>query len=252
MNAYTQKLSTLIVNNDITANRIWFSITSNCHKMNCFGKNVIITGGTGGIGMAVVREMLKHGAKVLMVLMYRRSTKFSAFLHSIQAIGILDIADSQLIQTLQSDFPQQTIAFLKTDVRKRKQLNLAFEEFISNFDYVDIVVSGAGIINEGDPDDTVLINLVSHCGQNHFRSHQLRILTICIQLGVINTTYEAIDHMSVNGSGRGGIIANISSLAGIGYFHASPVYCGTKFGVVGFSKSVAVRFMWPKRHSLFN
>lgn len=46
--------------------------------------------------------------------------------------------------------------------------------------------------------------------------------------------------MSVTGNGRGGIIANISSVAGIAYSNALPVYCATKFGVVGFSKSVAV------------
>lgn len=49
--------------------------------------------------------------------------------------------------------------------------------------------------------------------------------------------------MSVNGNGRGGIIANVSSVAGISYAKAFPVYSGTKFGVIGFSKSVAVSYI---------
>lgn len=46
--------------------------------------------------------------------------------------------------------------------------------------------------------------------------------------------------MSVNRNGRGGIIANVSSVAGIAYSKRIPVYTGTKFGIVGFSKSIAV------------
>lgn len=153
------------------------------------------------------------------------------------------MVDNELIQTLKNDFPDQEIVFLKTDVRKRNQLKLAFDAFISKFEYVDIVVSAAGIINENAHEDCVLINLVNKkvlMSTDYFVISQL---LFSIQLGVINTTYEAIDHMSVNRSGRGGVIANISSVAGIAYSKHIPVYTGTKFGIVGFSKSIAVGFI---------
>lgn len=48
-----------------------------------------------------------------------------------------------------------------------------------------------------------------------------------------------IDHMSVGNGGRGGMIVNISSLRGLLPFPCAPVYCASKHGVVGFTRSLA-------------
>lgn len=52
-------------------------------------------------------------------------------------------------------------------------------------------------------------------------------------------TMVGIDHMSIENGGRGGMIVNCASIAGIDPFFCTPVYCGTKFGVVGFTRSLA-------------
>lgn len=52
-------------------------------------------------------------------------------------------------------------------------------------------------------------------------------------------TMVGIDHMSIENGGRGGMIVNCASIAGIDPFSATPVYCGTKFGVIGFTRSLA-------------
>lgn len=45
--------------------------------------------------------------------------------------------------------------------------------------------------------------------------------------------------MSVSKGGRGGMIVNTSSIAGLDPYSCLPAYCASKFGVVGFTKSLA-------------
>lgn len=63
-------------------------------------------------------------------------------------------------------------------------------------------------------------------------------------MGVINTTYEAIEWMSISKNGRGGLIANIASQTGILFFPQLPVYGATKHAVLGFTKSMAVYYYY--------
>lgn len=59
-------------------------------------------------------------------------------------------------------------------------------------------------------------------------------------MGIINTTYEALDCMSISKNGRGGIIANIASNTAIIFFPQLTVYGATKHGVLGFTTAMAV------------
>lgn len=107
------------------------------------GKNIIITGGTGGICFALAKEFLQQGA---------------------QNIALLDIADpGNLTAGLQSEFPQKKVIYYKVNVRIRDELKKAFCNFVEQFGYVDIVVGGAGFFNENKPEDTVAVNLVHKC-----------------------------------------------------------------------------------------
>lgn len=60
--------------------------------------------------------------------------------------------------------------------------------------------------------------------------------------GPIQTTIKAFKLMNRNKKGRGGVIVNISSIAGLKPFEAKAVYCATKHGLVGFSRSLGVSF----------
>lgn len=71
-------------------------------------------------------------------------------------------------------------------------------------------------------------------------------------MGMINTTYEAIEWMSISKKGRGGLIANIASEAGIIFYPEFPIYCSTKHGVLGFTKSMAVRKKNHFTHIIMN
>lgn len=56
----------------------------------------------------------------------------------------------------------------------------------------------------------------------------------------MNSTYVAIDFLSKTQGGRGGIILNVASLAGLNFYCGFPAYVASKHGVVGFTQCFAV------------
>lgn len=77
--------------------------------------------------------------------------------------------------------------------------------------------NNAGILNENMWEKTVSINL----------------------LGVIRGTYLALQHMNALTGGRGGVIVNTASMAGLSPLLSCPAYTATKHGVVGFTRAMA-------------
>lgn len=76
-------------------------------------------------------------------------------------IAILDLGDpNNVTQTLQSRFNNQNVVFIKTDVSKKEQVQSAFAEVISKFNFVDIVFANAGILRENDYEQTFNVNVV--------------------------------------------------------------------------------------------
>lgn len=60
-------------------------------------------------------------------------------------------------------------------------------------------------------------------------------------MGVIHTNYIAMKHMTKETGHNGGLIVNISSVAGIDCSQFStPVYNASKHGVVAFTRSMGV------------
>ncbi|KAL2094776.1 hypothetical protein ACEWY4_009495 [Coilia grayii] len=118
----------------------------------------------------------------------------------------------------EKEFGTDNVLFYVCDVTSEKQFKDAFQRTVQTFGGIDIVCNNAGIINEVDWEKTVDINLS----------------------GVIKGTYLAMDHMKKENGGRGGVIINIASLAGLGPFPTCPVYTATKYGVVGFSRAMAM------------
>lgn len=59
-------------------------------------------------------------------------------------------------------------------------------------------------------------------------------------VSVISGTYLGLDYMSKQNGGEGGIIINMASLAGLMPVAQQPVYCASKHGIIGFTRSVAM------------
>lgn len=58
-------------------------------------------------------------------------------------------------------------------------------------------------------------------------------------------TFIAIDHMSIEDGGRGGLILNVSSVAGLDPIYHTPAYCASKSGMIGFTRSLAAKELEP-------
>lgn len=93
----------------------------------------------------------------------------------------------------------------------------AFEKTMNRFRRLDVVCNNAGISESPDFKSVVDIDLTA----------------------VIRGTRLAKKYMDKNTGGNGGVIINVSSMAGILYIPYSPVYAAAKHGVIGYSKSLA-------------
>ncbi|CAK6957295.1 -hydroxyprostaglandin dehydrogenase -like [Toxotes jaculatrix] [Scomber scombrus] len=135
-------------------------------------------------------------------------------------VTLLDVntsAGKSLKEALDKQYGREKTLFLSCNVGSDEQIQAAFQKIIETFGGIDIVCNNAGILNESEWEKTVSINL----------------------LGVIRVTYLALEHMNKTNGGRGGVIVNTASLAGLGPLLSCPVYTATKHGVIGFTRAMA-------------
>ena len=127
--------------------------------------------------------------------------------------------DSEEGAKIQKEFAEkygdQNIKFQKCDVRKEHEFTAFYGEVIQTYGSVGLMVNNAGIVHETEWRRCVDINLN----------------------GVIQGSMLAIDHMKLSNGGKGGIILNVSSLAGILPVMFVPVYSATKSGIISFTRS---------------
>ncbi|GLD46708.1 15-hydroxyprostaglandin dehydrogenase [NAD(+)] [Lates japonicus] len=135
-------------------------------------------------------------------------------------VALLDLnetAGKSLMEAINKQYGQGRALFLNCNVESEEQIKAALQKTAETFGGIDILCNNAGILNERTWEKTVSINFV----------------------GVIRVTYLALEHMSKLTGGRGGVIINTASMAGIGPLFSCPVYTATKHGVVGFTRAMA-------------
>jgi len=87
------------------------------------GKVVLITGGTGGIGSATARELLRRGAKVAIIDVDPDTPRIAADMSPHSAFGAL------------------------ADVRVRSTLDCAVADVVDHFGRIDVAIANAGILS---------------------------------------------------------------------------------------------------------
>ena len=165
-------------------------------------KNVIVTGGSRGIGRAIAIEFARLGANI--AINYVSDEEAARMVaEEIEAIG----GKSLLI---------------KGDVSKLEDCSNLIDKTLEAFGTIDVLVNNAGITKD---------NLIIRMKEEDFG----KVIDINLK-GVFNTCKCAIKHMIKQRSGR---IINIASVVGIMGNTGQTNYAASKAGVIGFTKSLA-------------
>ncbi len=165
-------------------------------------KTALVTGGSRGIGEAIVRKFAEHGANVAFT--YRSSDeKAKKIVADLSSTGVE-------IRALQSDASSYEAA---------EQL---IKEVLDVFGRIDILVNNAGITK-----DTLMLRMAEEQWD--------QVIDVNLK-SVFNVTKHAIRSMMKN---RGGSIINMSSIVGMTGNAGQANYAASKAGIIGFSKSIA-------------
>jgi len=166
------------------------------------GKIALITGGSRGIGEAIVRKYIAEGASVAFT--YRSSSEKSD-----KIVTELSAAGAN-IKAYQSD---------AADFAKAEEL---IKLVLTDFEKIDILINNAGITQD---------NLIMRMSEEQWDS----VITINLK-SVFNLTKHVVRHMMRN---RAGSIINMSSVVGVFGNAGQANYAASKAGIIGFSKSIA-------------
>lgn len=166
------------------------------------GKKTLITGGSRGIGAAIVKTFVEYGAHVAFTY---RSSKEEA---------------DQLIQSL-GKTEGKVIAF-SSDASNFEAANQLVGEVIKELGGIDILINNAGITK-----DTLLLRMTEEQWD--------QVIQVNLK-SVFNLTKHSIRPMMKSG---GGSIINISSVVGVTGNAGQSNYAASKAGIFGFTKSIA-------------
>lgn len=167
--------------------------------MNLENKRILITGGSAGIGKALIREFLQHG---------------------VQQIAVVGRKEAALEQ-LQREFPETPFLLLPGDVSKTEDLDRVITQVSQRWGDLDMLINNAGVVSAGLLSEMREEDIISQININ---------LT-----GLILLTKKALPLLK--NSSEGGII-NISSGYGYIAMPFYSVYAATKAGVRQFSDAL--------------
>ncbi|AZO11605.1 MULTISPECIES: glucose 1-dehydrogenase [unclassified Mesorhizobium] len=171
------------------------------------GATVLITGATGGLGSAAAKAFAAQGARlVLSDLDEAALGDFAATLDADTAILAGNIADEKLSEDL---------------------VKLA----VQRFGRLDVAVNNAGIVH-------------SFVRLPQVTSEEARRVLEVDLLGVFYAMKQQIPQMErqFKQRGKGGVIVNVASVAGLSGAPKLSVYAAAKHGVVGLTRSAAVEY----------
>ncbi|MFO0776699.1 MAG: SDR family oxidoreductase [Nitrospira sp.] len=164
-------------------------------------KIAIVTGSSSGIGKAIALRFALEGAKV--VVAARRATLCLQTVQQIQENGGEAIA-------------------VQTDVADERQVERLISESVSRYGRIDILVNNAGIGGGGR------IAEMSTKTFDEVMNINLRGTFLCCRAG--------FRQMKLQG---GGVILNMSSVAGLQAWGSTGIYSASKHGIMALTKSLA-------------
>lgn len=166
---------------------------------NLFGKVILITGGSRGLGLNLARQLLAENAKV--VICARNKEELERAFNELSEIG--------------------EVVAVECDVTDKAQVDRMVDEIEKRLGPVDVLINNAGIIQVG-PFENMTIQDFEDAMKIHFWAP-------------LYTTMAVMESMKKKKEGR---IVNISSIGGqVTVPHLLP-YTASKFALTGFSEGL--------------
>lgn len=163
------------------------------------GKVALITGGSRGIGEAIVRKFAVEGAKVAFT--YRSSSGRS--------------------DAIVAELGEGTKAY-QSDASNYASAEALIKQVVEDFGRIDILINNAGITQ-----DNLMLRMTEEQWDN--------VMNVNLK-SVFNLTKHAIRTMMRQ---KAGSIINMSSVVGVFGNAGQANYSASKAGIIGFSKSIA-------------
>ncbi|KAH8667464.1 putative short chain dehydrogenase/reductase [Tricladium varicosporioides] len=174
-------------------------------------KNVIVTGGASGIGLAIVQTLAALSAR---------------------SIAIFDVsitAAEQVVAELGKEFPETRFLLEKCDISSWQQQKSAFESIFQTVGSIDLVFANAGVSEFGK----FLEQEVGEPSEPNLKTLDINLV------GSLYSVRLAVHYMRKNTSKRKGSIICTGSNAGIYPFPVAPMYGISKHAIVGAVRSLA-------------
>ncbi len=170
--------------------------------MRLAGRTALVTGGSRGIGKAIVWALAREGAKVAFV--YNSNTE----------------AANKLVEDLKLD--QHESMAIQADVKDKAAADKAVEQVLEKWEKIDILVNNAGIIRDG-----LLATMDFEQWQDVINTNLN---------SVYNFSHAVVRPMM---SARYGRIINMSSVAASYANPGQANYAASKGGIEGFTRCLA-------------
>ncbi|NNF56910.1 MAG: 3-oxoacyl-[acyl-carrier-protein] reductase [Rhodothermaceae bacterium] len=171
-------------------------------NLDLAGKTALVTGGTRGIGRAIVEALADAGAKVAFT--YRSS--------------------SETAEALKADLEAKGVACLalQGDAADTAHAEETVQAVLDAWGSIDVLVNNAGITR-----DTLMIRMSEDDWDTVLETNLKSVFNFC------KAAYRPMMKQ------RGGSIVNISSVVGVTGNPGQANYAASKAGMLGFSKSLA-------------
>jgi 3-oxoacyl-[acyl-carrier protein] reductase len=190
-------------------------------------RTALVTGGGSGLGRAIALRFAEEGARVI--------------------VNDLNLETAR--KTVEEMKPRGRA--IQADVSDSAQVTAMFSEIEKEFGRLDILVNNAGIAEAaGEEMDRLNQKFEARVGEtlsgegvqtqwevvsNMSDEAWLKMIGVHLN-GTFFCTREAVKLM---GGERGGVIVNMSSVAGLMGLEAAPHYSAAKAGIIGFTRAVA-------------
>ena len=159
-------------------------------------KIAVVTGGTKGIGLSIVKKFLDNGFVV-------------------HTCG----SSQKSVEDLISTYPNPDLFVSRVDLRKREEIEIWANEIKTGLNHVSVLVNNAGKYLPGSIGEEALDTFEEMISANRGSAY--------------HTTRAFLDILKLNKAGH---IFNICSTASLIPYVNGGSYCISKFGLLGFSK----------------